>query len=230
MDAFGRDLKQLTYGADNKAELAVTPDGRYVIYQDEGKIWRIDLDGAHALQLSHGALDVHPEPTPDSRFVVYASFSNWSPGIAGKPTLWRIPIEGGEPVQLSATPASIPKVSPDGKLIAFEYFPGADPQLSSQLIALMDSKGGPPTKVFDEMPAIVGEVFWAPDGKALEFSAITGHVGNLWRQPLSGAVPAQITHFNTGQIYTSAWSRDGRELVLARGKTSRDVVLITGFE
>ena len=144
MDTDGRDSRQITRGTSNEIELAVTRDGKYVVYQSEGKIRRIDIDGANAVQLTHGAMDVHADPSADSRSIVYASFTDWSPGIAGKPTLWRVPIEGGKPVQLSPDPASIPKVSPDGKLVTFKYFPDADPQLSPHGIAIMSFDGGAP--------------------------------------------------------------------------------------
>ncbi len=182
MDADGRNQKQLTRGSSNEIELAVTRDGKYMVYQSEGKIWRSDIGGGNALQLTHGARDVHPDPSADSRFVVYASFTDWSPGIAGMPTLWKVPINGGTPIQLSSAPASIPKVSPDGKLIAFEYFPGADPQLSPELIAVMNFEGGPPTRIFDRLPPVASEVYWEPDGKALQFVVLNKRVGNIWRQ------------------------------------------------
>ncbi len=229
MDKDGRNAKQLTQGPGDKVEVAVTRDGKYIVYQLEGKIWRVDLRGGSALQLTHGAMDVHPDPAADSRSVIYASFSDWSPGIAGKPTLWKVPIEGGNPVQLSPTPASVPKVSPDGKLLAFEYFPGVDPQLSPQLIGLTTPEGGLPMKVFDRLPAVASTIFWAPDGRALQFPVLSQHVGNIWGQNLNGAPPAQITHFNTGQLFTLAWSQDGRQLAIARGGVTRDIVLITNF-
>ena len=230
MDAHGGASKQLTHGSDNKMETAVTHDGKYVVYQSEAKIWRSDLESGAALQLTNGAHDVHPEPTADSRFVIYASFTNWSPGIGGKPTLWKVPINGGKPSQLSALPASLPKVSPDGKLVAFEYFPEVDPQLSRQLVGLMNSQGGDLKNVFDRLPAMASDPFWEPDGKALQFVVLNKHVGNVWRQPLSGAPAAQVTNFNTGRLVTFAWSQDGRQLAMVRGKTTHDIVLITNFK
>ena len=229
-EADGGNAKQLTRGSSDEIELAVTREGKYIVYQLEGKIWRIDSSGGNALQLTHGVRDVHPDASGDSRFVVYASFTGWSPGIAGKPTLWKIPIEGGRATELSPAAASIPKVSPDGKLIAFEYFPGADPQLSPHFIAILNSEGGSPVRIFDKLPAIASDVFWAPDGKALQFVVASQRVGNVWAQPLNGAPPSEVTHFNTDQIFTFAWSRNGRQLAMARGKTTRDVVLITNFE
>ena len=230
MDADGLNLKRLTRGPGNEVEVATTRDGKYIVYQSEGKIWRIDSGGGHALQLTHGAMDVHPDPSADSRFVIYASFTGWSPGIAGEPTLWRVPIQGGAPIELSPAPASIPKVSADGKLVAFKYFPGSDPQLSPHQIGLMSSEGGPPTRIFDKAPPMVSDIFWAPDGKALQFAVLNRRVGNIWEQPLSGASATQITRFTAEQLFTFAWSQDGRQLATVRGKIARDVVLIANFQ
>ena len=52
-------------------------------------------------------------------------------------------------------------------------------------------------------------------------------VGNLWAQPLNGGPPTQITDFKSDRIFDYAWSRDGKQLAVSRGKTTRDVVLLT---
>lgn len=48
-----------------------------------------------------------PAVTPDNRWVVYSSEAS------GTPTLWKVPLEGGEPVQLTAVTSMDPVVSPD---------------------------------------------------------------------------------------------------------------------
>lgn len=144
MDANGGNLKQLTAGGDDKAEVDVAQDGRYILYQSNGKIWRVNLDGSNPRQLTHGAWDVHPCASADGRSVVYASFADWSPVIGGKPTLWRVSMDGGEPVQVTSQAASLPRVSPDGKLIACLYFSKVDPRYSSFKIAVIPFDSGQP--------------------------------------------------------------------------------------
>jgi serine/threonine protein kinase/Tol biopolymer transport system component len=228
-DAEGRNPQQVTNGAPNKSEIAVTRDGRFILYQAEGKIWRINSDGSGARQLTHGALDVHPWPTADGREVIYASFQDWSPVIGGRPELWKVPIDGGEASKLTSDAFSLPHVSPDGKRIAALYFPAADPRFSPKKGAVIPIDGGSPIAVFDLLPGGSGTAYWTPDGKALVSGVTTGAVGNLWLQSLDGGRPYPITDFKSDLILDFAWSADGRRIVLARGKSSSDVVLIRNF-
>jgi len=54
-------------------------------------------------------------------------------------------------------------------------------------------------------------------------------VSNIWSQPLNGGKPVQVTNFKTGRIFNFAWSRDGKQLALARGTLTNDVILISDF-
>lgn len=230
LNVASRHFNQIAAQPVNKTELAITPDGRYLLYQSEGKIWRADRDGANQRQLTHGAHDVHPASSPDGESVVYASFANWTPAIGGKPTLWRVPINGGAPVQLTTFPTSLPQVSPDGKWIACIYFSGEDPRFSQAKIAVFPFSGGEPVKIFNRPPSSEGAVYWAPDGAALDYIVTNRGVGNIWRQPLNGNAAAPVTHFNSGDLFDFAWSSDGRRLAFARGRTGNDVVLINSSE
>ena len=70
---------------------------------------------------------------------------------------------------------------------------------------------------------------WSPDGKSIAFVDDRDGVSNIWRQPVAGGPPQQITDFNDSYIFAFDWSRDGR-LAAARGAINFDVVLITNFE
>jgi hypothetical protein len=48
-------------------------------------------------------------------------------------------------------------------------------------------------------------------------------------QPLAGGPPRPITNFTSGRIFGFAWSRDGKNLYLAKGEIQNDVVLISNF-
>lgn len=228
-DAEGRNPQPVTNGAPNKNEIAVTRDGRFILYQSEGRIWRINAGGSGALQLTHGALDVHPWPTADGREVIYSSFQDWSPVIGGKPQLWKVPIDGDNPSRLSSDALSLPHLSPDGKRIAAIYFPGADPRFSPRKMAVLPVDGGSPIMALDVLPGGIGNAYWTPDGKSLVSAVTTAAVGNLWLQNHDGGRPRQITDFKSDMILDFAWSPDGKRIALARGKSSSDVVLIRNF-
>ncbi len=85
-----------------------------------------------------------------------------------------------------------------------------------------------PFKAF-ELPVTAQEGLfrWSPDSRALVYPDVQGGVSNLWRQPLDGARPTQITDFKSDLINYFAYSRDGRHLALSRGNTTRDAVLIS---
>ena len=70
---------------------------------------------------------------------------------------------------------------------------------------------------------------WSPDSKALDYVATSKGVSNLWRLPIDGGKPRQITDFKSEHIYSFAWSRHG-DLAVSRGTQSSDVVLIRKFQ
>ena len=228
MDADGANPKRLTSSPFDKDELVLTRDGRYIVYQQDPHIWRVKSDGTEATQLTHGRLDVHPDVSPDGKSVVYASFADWVPGIGGEPTLWRVSIDGGEATQISQQSASIPSVSPDGKQIAYVHFPGKDPRISSALLAVTNVDGSGRFTLFQRSPTAGTTLSWSPDGKALDFVLNTDGVGNIWRQPLTGGAPVQVTRFDRDDLIHFSWSPEGR-LLCTRGNTTRSAILIQNF-
>ena len=230
LDARGGMPRQLTSGPGDKSNMAVTPDGRSIIYQSMGKIWRVDADGRNPVQLTHGSWDVHPDLSADGRSLFYASFTEWSPAIGSRPTLWTLPAAGGDPIRLTADPASMPKISPDGKRLACLSYPSGDPRFSATHLAVYDLTFAPPRKIFDSLLPDGTDIAWSPNGAAIDYIREDSGAGNVWRQPLAGGPPAQITHFTTGELFRLARSRDGSRLGIARGNTSSELVLIRSFQ
>jgi hypothetical protein len=52
---------------------------------------------------------------------------------------------------------------------------------------------------------------------------------NLWEHPLAGGKPKQLTHFTAGQIFGFNWSSDHMWLLLTRGSTNIDAVLLSNL-
>ena len=134
-------------------------------------------------------------------------------------------MDGGEAVQLTDKPSSRAYFSPDGTSLACNYFvEGATPPWK---IAIIPSAGGEPSRLIDAPQRRgLGGWSWAPDGRAIIYSASQKGVSNLWSLPLNGGKPSQITNFTTETIPELAIAPDGKRIALSRGHSTLDVVLI----
>ncbi len=224
MNADGTGQSQLTSGAGVNTNPSVSPDGRFIVFTSTrdgaAHIWRMDIDGAHAKQLTSGSGENHAQLSPNGKWVVYTLF-------AGKPTLWRVSVEGGAPSPLSDRTLSAPALSPDGTMIAAVY---RDEHTNSRArIAVMPFEGGEISKTFDVPHTAWGNLRWTPDGNALTYIATVGGVSNIWSQPVPGGAPKQLTEFKADQIFWFSWSGDGKQIVSSRGAETNDVVLVSNF-
>ena len=202
-------------------------DGRYVVFQltPGNSIWRVAPGTGGATQLTSGSIDAHPNCSPDGKWVYYAS-------LRDKPSIWRVSIDGGEPIPLLIQTESFEALpSPSGRLIYYSTFewderPVRIRRLRWVVISAQDRKRlfsfeRPADATLEVSPA------WAPDEGGLDYVATQAGISNIWRQPLTGGPPVQITHFTTGKIFSFAWSPDGRWLSLGSGSNRSDVVLIS---
>jgi len=212
--------KQLTAHAGFNEQPMVSPDGRYIVLlsnrNGQQHLWRIDIDGKHPLELSHGK-DAQATFTGDGQSLIFRSLN------ARGSNLVRVSIEGGEPSVLTDRIAFDPNISPDGKTIACAFRP--EPAAKTQ-IALLPIAGGEP-KFISDLPACYGRLRWMPDGGGIAYAARQEGVGNIWAQPLDGSPPKQLTHWGTNPIFSFGWSRDGKWLAYASGSVTSDVIVIT---
>ena len=222
MNADGGNRQRLTDHPGRDISPSVSRDGRYVVFTSnragKRKIWRMDIDGGNPVQLTNGGRDSQPDCSPDGRWVYYSA-----PGIGSvRMSAWKVPIDGGDPVLVNGNYTSRPIVSPDQKLIAFTSFDlETGPRAA---VAVGPVAGGQPVKLFN-----IDFIYrWTPDGHALAY--LDDRSQNVWAQPLDGGKPVRLTNFNTDQTFDFAWSRDGKQLALARGSVASDLVLITDFK
>lgn len=222
MNPDGSDARRLTH--NGCLFPSVSRDGRYIsLVSAEGgihHIWRMDADGTNKTQLTNGDGESYPTISPDGKWIVY------TPQGKDRNTLWRVPIEGGEPVQLTSQGIAIKAVvSPAGDKLACTY---RKDESDKWKIAVLSSEGGVPLMVFG-LPFPYHQVIrWAPDGKALNFLDRDKGVFNIWRQPLDGSGPTQVTNFTEDAIFYYDWDDEG-QLIVARGAKIRDIVLIRNF-
>ncbi|MGH9553296.1 MAG: TolB family protein, partial [Terriglobales bacterium] len=118
------------------------------------------------------------------------------------------------------------RVSPDGSQLGFGYQEGRPVPIPK--IAMVPITGGP-MHFISQVPLGARSLSWSPSGKALQYGLTRNGASNLWEQPLSGGPPRQITNFTSDLIFGFAWSRDAKQLFLARGNVTSDVILISNF-
>jgi serine/threonine protein kinase len=218
---------------------SVCGDGRYVVYsayrEQKFGIWRMDADGSNPIRIADETFAISPQCSPDGKWVVYLGGSSLTP--------MRVTTTGEKPPQTitqSPTFGGVLAFSPDGKRIAYSAPPDTPTENSSSPSVFLPSASRPnQLKVitFDggvvldkfDWPALAGDPRWAPGGEAMDYVLTRNGVSNVWQQNLAGGAPKQITNFVSGQIFDFGWSRDGRQLALARGTESNDVVLISNF-
>ena len=140
-----------------------------------GNVFRIPIRSKHLIQPSmpSGGLSV----SPDGKKIVFAgSYYDIKDSLIRKELeglhIMTIPVEGGEPTQLTTNPASdgYPVWSPDGKSIAFiRKENNSEPLLN---IYMIPAEGGTPKKLTSESDKVVyGRIDWSPDGERIGFFA-----------------------------------------------------------
>ncbi|MGH9822982.1 MAG: protein kinase domain-containing protein [Blastocatellia bacterium] len=227
MDSDGKNKKQLTSGAGLNVFPTVSPDGRYIAFcsnragsNDAFNIYRIDIDGGGVKQLTSGEGEYLPVFSADGKWLYYTPLHS-----SNRPSIWKVSIDGGEPVQVINSLTMFAALSPDGKSLLCRYSDGKPN--SGLKVAAFPVDGGAPTKVFDiDLIGIQGGRYgWSPDGKSITYIDTKNGSSNIWRQPLSGGPPQQVTNIKSEQLFDFAWSKKG-DLALSRGNTTTDVVLI----
>jgi Tol biopolymer transport system component/DNA-binding winged helix-turn-helix (wHTH) protein len=222
MNPDGTNQRQLTNTGYND-EPAISSDGRYIVFisnrTGSRQIWRMNADGSNQIQLTN-VKGVHAlSISPDGQWVVYRPSHSWD--------LWRVSIDGGEPVRLTKNYSVYPSVSPDGKVIACI---GKDAQNHRKLL-IIPFEGGQPLKEFDFATPHLSAVRlqWTPDAKNLIYAASRDRMASLYKQSCDGGAPKRMVTLNEDDLFDFSYSPDGRYLAAVRGGWHFDVVLLTDF-
>ena len=206
------DLARLRLPGDPR----LSPDGRFLVYVETSFDLRRNR-AVHALHLVDvergtdrewtrgGPSDTAPCWTPDSRAVVFAS------DRGGSTNLWRIGLRDRAPEQLTKLDgkASTPKVSPDGRMVAFLHAPRRRFQTAGS-----EPPAGPQVRHLVKLD-------FKQDGRGFRDGSWT----HLWVLDLATRRTRQITsgEFDDGQ---HDWAPDSRRLAFVSNRIPRADVLM----
>jgi|GEM_PF-3302776 len=190
-------------------------DGKTIAYTLHGPVATtirlIDSDGSNDRILAgvQSGAD-HPQFSPDGETVIYSCCPD------ATQFLWRVPVGGGKPMQLTTTMAFNPAVSPDGRWIAC---------LNGKYgICTIPFRGGDLKELYR---ANTGTLHWTADSKNIIAPEFHDNTLNLFIHPLNGGPARQLTHFTSGLILGIDFTRDGQTVIFSRGDTVSDAVLLT---
>ncbi|HEU5347946.1 MAG TPA: S9 family peptidase [Ktedonobacterales bacterium] len=210
-------------------EVCVAPDGAQIAYVMQSMdrdtyeyrraIWVAPVEGGEPRRLTAGPNDHTPRWSPDGRSLAFVrsparpipphTKAEHDAG-AGEGQIWMLPMEGGEPIQLTKMRygADTPTWSPDSKTILFA------------------AKAGEPEEPEVEESAIGDEAKHLPRVRTITrllhkldgVGYIYEHRTQLFTIPATGGEPRQLTDgdYDAGD---PDWSPDGKTIVFASDRT-----------
>lgn len=223
----GKDVQQITSAAKLNADPKISPDGTKIcLMSNRTNVWRVwimDSDGKNAKQLTAVGDEVNqfsPNFADGGRVIFYTQQEKNS----GVTKLMKVAADGGVPEKVfdNDENESSVSVSPDGKRLFFFSIDTAYKKtlhvfrLEGDVIGIAENK-------FEV--GLMESIEWSPDGKSLTYISSEG-VPNIWQISLDGKEKKQLTNFDAGRLFNFAWSKDGRQIFLARGTVNNEMILI----
>lgn len=221
-DVDGQNQRQLTFDGHFHGAPVVCA-GNVIYFSDfEGPrhLFKLDLQTGAITKLTNGKAETNPSCAAESRSVFYL-------GTYDSVQASRLSLDDGKSVPISRRPAFYTLIaSLDGKHVLFPSI-GKNGNIVAAIVSTETGADEPDASVSATFDTTNPWVNFGPENHVgfLDFSSGTS---NLWSFPVLGSGPKQqITHFTFGQVWTFAWSPNGKQLAYAYGNNSSDVVLFS---
>jgi Tol biopolymer transport system component len=186
-------------------------------------VWRADSNGTNSIQLTTNGNVKDAVISPDGERVFYLVQDSKTM----VETLWRVSINGENPVRLTDRSTRSPRISPDGKTIACYI---SNSETKTMMLALVSAETGevlkyPATPANDDIPFLD----WSKDGENLFVVLQRGKPFSLWKLPLKGG-GEQLREWENDMIFRLAISRNGERVFYEVGNQLNSVVQFQSLE
>lgn len=162
--------------------------------------------GGSARDLTPGDFDSPPTQqednaiafTPDSRELVFVSNREGDDreAFTTNNDVWSVPVTGGTAKKLTPNPAADeqPEFTGDGKYMVVRAQRRAGFESDRWYLDVYDRASGAKRTVFETPDLSVSDFTLSKDGSTIVFTASSNATDNVYRVPVAGGVPVEITH------------------------------------
>lgn len=240
----GGPSKSVTIDTDEGTwmSLDVSPDGKTIVFDLLGDLYRVPIGGGEATALTEGiAWDMQPRFSPDGRFIAFTSDRD------GGDNIWIMPAspkpEPSKFVQVTKEDFRLlnsPAWSPDGEFIVARKHFTAERSLGSGELWLFHASGGKGVQLTEKPndQKDVGEPAFSPDGRYVYFSQddTPGPVFEYNKDPYAGIYAIKRLDRQRGEIegfiggpggaVRPTPSHDGKQLAYVRREGLHTVLAV----
>ena len=181
-----------------------TRDGRTLIYNGGGRLWRIPVEGGTPQSIDTGALRLNNDHgiSPDGTMLALSGAES------GQSQIFTVPITGGTPKQIvSARPSYWHGWSPDGKTLAY-----CAQRNGEYDIYTVPAAGGAEKRITNA-PGLDDGPDYSPDGQWIYINSERSGLMRIWRIRPDGSVQELVSDGPPTADWFAHPSPDGKHIV-----------------
>jgi len=200
--------RKVVYKAHNSIQAPNwSPDGRYLIYNSEGLLYRFDLETGKPEVINTGFATSNNNDHVLSFDGKMLGISHHAPEEKNNSIIYIMPAEGGTPERITAKgPSYLHGWSPDGRWLTYTAERNGDYDIYK--ISVKKKKEIRLT----EAPGLDDGSEYSPDGKYIYFNSARTGVMKLWRMKPDGSKQEQVT-FDEFNDWFPHLSPEGSQIV-----------------
>jgi len=183
------------------------PDGKSLVYNSGGLIYRFDLESKQSVKIDTGACircnNDHVISTDGKVLAISAGTED-----VRVSRVWVLPIEGGEPRLITEKmPSYLHGISPDGETLAYCAERGGEFDIYT-----MSVDGGEETRLTN-VPGLNDGPEYSADGQDIWFNSVRTGLMQAFRMKADGSGQTQMTHSDDMNSWFPHISPDNQKVV-----------------